>query len=356
MTSFWALAVARDDLSRTTLFDDAVHEIGDGEALLRVDRVGLTANNVTYAVLGDSFRYWDFFPTQPGWGLVPLWGFADIVASAVDGVPVGGRVYGYLPSASHLIVRPGRADARGFRDASPHRAQLPSPYNAYALTSGDRAYQADQEDLLILYRPLFFTSFMLADRLQDNGLFGAEVLALSSASSKTAYGTAFLLRGKAPQVVGLTSAGNMAFVESLGCYDRVLPYEAVDQLSPAVPTAYLDFAGRTDVLARIRRHLDVRLVYEAVVGVTSQEQSGAQALGGPRTTVFFAPDQMRKRAADWGREGLDLRFADAWRSFAAAAEGWVDVVSHRGPEALGQVWLEVLAGRSAPRVGHVLTF
>jgi Protein of unknown function (DUF2855) len=64
--------------------------------------------------------------------MVPLWGFADIVASAVDDVPVGGRVCGYLPPASHLVVRPGRADARGFRDASPHRAQLPSPYNVYA--------------------------------------------------------------------------------------------------------------------------------------------------------------------------------------------------------------------------------
>lgn len=356
MTSSWALAVDRDDLSRTTLFEDAVPEIGDGEALLRVDRVGLTANNVTYAVLGESFRYWDFFPTRPGWGLVPLWGFADILASAVSGVPAGGRVYGYLPPASHLVVRPSRADAGGFRDASPHRAQLPSPYNAYALTTGDKAYRCDQEDLLILYRPLFFTSFMLADRLEDNSLFGAEVVALSSASSKTAYGTAALLRGKAPQVVGLTSAGNVAFVESLGCYDRVLPYEAVDQLSPAVPTAYLDFAGRADLRARIHRHLDARLVHEAVVGITSQEQSGAQALSGPRTTVFFAPDQMRKRAADWGREGLDLRFAEAWRGFAAAAEAWVDVVSHHGPEALRQVWLEVLAGRSAPRVGHVLTF
>src|SRR5580700_9723285 len=139
MTSFWALAVARDDLALTKLFEDAVPEIGDGEALLRVDRVGLTANNVTYAVLGDSFRYWNFFPTQPGWGLVPLWGFADIVASEADDVPVGGRVYGYLPSASHLVVRPGRADAGSFRDTSPHRAQLPSPYNAYALNSGDAA-------------------------------------------------------------------------------------------------------------------------------------------------------------------------------------------------------------------------
>ena len=361
MASFWALAVARDDLSRTALFEGAVPEIGDGEALLRVDRVGLTANNVTYAVLGESFRYWDFFPAEPGWGhgwgMVPLWGFADIVASAVADVPVGGRVYGYLPPASHLVVRPGRADARGFRDASPHRAQLPSPYNAYALTTGDAAYRGDQEDLLILYRPLFFTSFMLVDYLQDNGWFGAEVLVLSSASSKTAYGTAFLLRGKGPQLVGLTSAGHLAFTESLGCYDRVLPYEAMDQLSPTIATAYLDFAGSADVRGRIRGHLGDRLVHEAVVGVTHQEQAGAQALGGPRTSVFFAPDQMRKRSADWGREGLDSRFAQAWRSFAAAAaEGWVEVVSHRGHDALREVWLEVLAGRSAPRTGHVVTF
>lgn len=224
MTSFWALAVARDELSRTALVEGPVPAIGDGEALLRVDRVGLTANNVTYAVLGESFRYWDFFPPgngwAPGWGMVPLWGFA----------------------------------------------------------------------------------------------------------------------------------------ESLGCYDRVLPYEAADQLSPDVAAAYLDFAGRADVRSRIRDHLGARLVHEAVVGLTHQEQSGAQALGGPRTTVFFAPDQMRKRSADWGREGLDSRFALAWRGFAAAAEGWVDVVRHYGHDALREVWLDVLAGRSAPRTGHVVTF
>jgi hypothetical protein len=32
------------------------------------------------------------------------------------------------------------------------------------------------------------------------------------------------------------------------------------------------------------------------------------------------------------------------------------VVSHRGHDALREVWLEVLAGRSAPRTGHVVTF
>src|ERR1019366_6612963 len=282
MTSSWALAVARDDLYQTALLEGAVPEIADGEVLLRVDRVGVTANNVTYALLGESFRYWDFFPTEPGWGLVPLWGFAEVVASADGDVQVGGRVYGYLPPASHLVVRVGRPTARGFRDISQHRAHLPSPYNFYALTSGDLAYEVHQEDLLVLYRPLFFTAFMLADRLEDNGFFGAEGLALSSASSKTGYAAAFLLRGKGPQVVGLTSAGNVAFTESLGCYDRVLPYDAAYLLSPAVPTAYLDLAGSAQVRARLRQHLGERLVHEAVVGVTHQDRSGTEARGGRR--------------------------------------------------------------------------
>ena len=129
-------------------------------------------------------------------------------------------------------MRPDRVDATGFRDASAHRAELPSPYNAYRLTTGDAAYQADQEDLLILFRPLFFTSFMLADQLVDNDFYGATALVLSSASSKTAYAAAFELRGRGPRLVGLTSPGNVAFTESLGCYDEVLSYAEVGDARP----------------------------------------------------------------------------------------------------------------------------
>ena len=89
------------------------------------------------------------------------------VASRAEGVRVGQRVYGYLPTASHLVVTPARPDAQGFRDASEHRRALPSPYNAYSFTTGDPAYEADREDLQVLYRPLFLTSFMLADALAE---------------------------------------------------------------------------------------------------------------------------------------------------------------------------------------------
>lgn len=116
----------------------------------------------------------------------------------------------------------------------------------------------------------------------------------------------------------------------------------------------LDFAGNSALTSASHEHLGSGLVHHAVIGVTHQDASPIGTLTGARPTVFFAPDQMRKRTGDWGREGLDERFASAWGSFAPVVEGWVDVRVGHGPQALEQVWLEVLAGGSDPRTGHVL--
>ncbi len=347
----WALMVSREVLSRTFLTERAETPLDGGQARLAVRRVGVTANNVTYGLLGESFRYWDFFPAGTGLGIVPLWGFAEVVESQCEGVRVGDRYYGYLPSASHLVVLPGRVDERGFADATDYRRGLPSPYNAYSLTTGDPVYDPAREDLLVLFRPLFYTSFMLADQLRDNAFFGADVLAFSSASSKTAYSTAYLLKGAGPRVVGLTSTANVAFTESLGVYDRVLSYDDIAALESGVPTAYLDVSGSARVASAVRGHLAAGLVRETIVGVTSQEQSGSAG-----ASVFFAPDQMRKRVQDWGHDGLDRQFAEAWKRFVPSAAGWVDVVTSYGPEELERVWLEVLAGHAAPRTGHIVVF
>jgi len=352
----WTLAVDRADLGRTRRLTSPVPEPRPGEAVLRVQRVGMTANNVTYAVLGESFRYWEFFPTEPGWGVVPLWGFAEVTDSRAEGLEPGTRVYGYLPSGSHLLVRPGRVGERGFRDTSEHRAPLPSPYNAYAATTGDPAYEPGREDLQVLFRPLFFTSFMLADRLDDTDAAGARRIVLSSASSKTAYGTAFELQRLGREVVGLTSPRNLDFTAGLGCYDTVLPYDGLEELADGVPTLYADLAGDPALTARVRDRLGPALVQEVVVGVTHQEAATAGTLADTGPAMFFAPDQMRKRTGDWGREGLDQRFAAAWGAFAPVVERWVDVVVSHGPDDLERVWQEVLAGRADPRAGHVVTF
>lgn len=257
-------------------------------------------------------------------------------------------------------MRPGRVDGRGFRDTSAHRAALPSPYNTYALTTGDAAYEPDREDLQVLYRPLFFTSFLLADQVAESvEADGSAVVALSSASSKTAYGAAFALRDalvgrRRVELVGLTSPANAAFTRDLGVYDSVLGYDEVEQLDADAASTYLDLAGSTDLRRRLHAHLGAALHSDLVIGVTHQDSTSAGTLDGARPTVFFAPERMRVRSEQWGREELDERFAAAWQLFAPVVQGWVDVVVSRGPEALQHVWGEVLAGRSAPREGHVV--
>jgi hypothetical protein len=346
--TYWSLDVDRTDLAQAELRQEPPPTLADGEALLRVDRVGLTANNVTYALLGEAMRYWDFFPAGPGRGRVPLWGFAEVTESTMADVEPGTRVYGYLPPASHLVVRPDRVDGRGFHDASEHRASLPSPYNSYAATTGDPAYDADAEDLLILFRPLYFTSFMLADQVLDNDSYGAATVVLTSASSRTSYGTAFQLRGRGPRVVGLTSPANVSFTAGLECYDDVLPYDDVSTLDG--DTVLLDVAGNAAVRDAVRGHLGPSLVRDITVGIAHQNNS----FGAPGSEVFFAPNQMRKRGGDWGRDGLNERFAAAWREFLPLARAQTEVVESHGPDGLRAAWLEVLAGRTPPRSGHVV--
>src|SRR6476659_885622 len=101
MTDF---LVKRDDLRECRAAESAAPDSEPGQVLLRVGTFGLTANNVTYAVLGDGMSYWDFFPAPDGWGRVPMWGFAEVEQSEADGVEAGTRVYGYLPPSSHLLV------------------------------------------------------------------------------------------------------------------------------------------------------------------------------------------------------------------------------------------------------------
>lgn len=352
----WDLIVDRDRLTEVEVVDAPEPDPRPGEIVLRVDRVGLSANNVTYAVFGDDLRYWDFFPVPDRdgrRGRVPLWGFADVVRSARPEVDEGTRVYGFLPTSSHLVVEPAKVGPKGFRDASPHRRPLPSAYNSLATTGADPVYDAGQEDVQVLYRPLFMLSLMLSDLIIDAGCFGADAVVFSSASSKTASATAFLLEGI--HRIGLTSERNRAFVAGLGCYDDVHTYDEIDDLT-ARGAVFVDMAG--DPALRRRVHARLAPVHSAVVGATHHEAdpdlSGGEDLPGSRPTFFFAPDRMRARHADWGPDGLEERHAEAWSRFAPVAAGWVDVTLGRGPRGLRTAWLDTLAGTTPPRTGHVI--
>jgi hypothetical protein len=353
--------VARDDLQQckfieTQLPDAAV--LPDDALLVLIDRFALTANNITYAVLGDQLKYWQLFPARDSFGNIPVWGFGKVIASRHAGILEGERLFGYFPMATHLVIEAADVSKRGLRDAAPHRQNVAPVYNAYARISGDPAFAGRQGDYQALLRPLFMLSFLVDDYLSENEFYGARSLMLSSASSKTAFGLAHLLHTlrRDIRVIGFTSAANADFVRSLGCYDEVVTYDRVTSLPSDQPVAFVDMAGNSELRTRLHRHFGDRMKYSGRIGLTHRSTSTVEPeLPGAKPAWFFAPDQIRKRAREWGPGGIDVRFSAAWLGFAPMLDRWLTVIESRGPAAVKQVYLDTLNGRIPPDQGHILS-
>ncbi len=377
------LLIARKDLHQTRWAPDpdapAARPLKDGEVRLRIAHAALTANNITYAAFGEAMKYWQFFPAAASdaadWGCLPVWGYAIVTESRCEGVAVGRRVWGYYPLGTHLVVQPGRlrpqAHPHSFVDAAPHRAELAAAYQQYVFTDTEPGWKPELEGLTAVLRPLFFTGFLIDDFLADNQFFGAQQVILSSASSKTAYGTAFCLAQRhgqpdtlpTPRVVGITSAGNQSFTRSLGLYDEVRLYDSLETMDPAVPTVYVDFAGNAGLRRTVHEHFGDALRFSSSIGGTHWEALGSGSrLPGPRPTLFFAPAQIKKRSAPppegWGPDGLAQRLRARWLAFVsatqAAADPWVRVVNHQGADASAAAYEALLSGQSDAREGLML--
>ena len=345
--SDWDVLVARDDLRHVEVREAAPRApLADGEVRLEVERFALTANNITYGLIGEAFGYWKFFPAEGELGRIPVWGFARVVESQAAETPVGLRVFGYLPMSSSFTARLARKGG-GYVDTSAHRAELPPTYNAYA-----EAPEEAMDDHRALLRPLFMTSWLLDDFLSEDA--SVKTLVLSSASSKTAMGLAWFARRRGVPVVGLTSPGNAKTLGALGLYDRIVPYGEAGALKVEGPAVYVDFAGDAQVNETVHSALGESLARSIIVGGTHWSGDRApRALPGPQPVLFFAPDQIRKRAAEWGPEELDRRFAAALREFVADA-GWLKLKQSTGPEGLLAAYREVLEGRARPDEGHII--
>ena len=337
---------------------------GDGEVVLALDCFSLTVNNLTYAVFGDAMRYWEFFPSDvDGRGILPVWGYADVVESRAEGVEPGQRFFGYYPLATHLIVVPGKTGARSFRDESPHRRELPEVYNWYQRSDNDPLQSAAIEPLHAIFRPLFVTAFGLADFLADENFFGAEQVLISSASSRTGYSEAFSIGLHSDiDVIGLTSAGHQDFVKDLGLYSNVLAYDDLEKLDPNRPTLYIDVAGNAELQRRVHEHFGERLVHDAALGAShasshdNRPPQPDENLPGPKPTFFFAPDWVARRQDEWGSEEFNRRVAEAVAAFFAhvVKHQLIDIQQQSGFAAAREVLIEMLDGRTDPAIGHVI--
>lgn len=365
MENSFDFLVRRDDLGTTEIRTgppEAEITLDHGQALLAIDTFSVTANNVTYGAMGEAMNYFGFFPAEDGWGKVPAWGYADVVSSKADGVEAGTRVFGFFPMASHVVFQPGKVSDSGFVDEAQHRAGLPAIYNRYGFASHESGDTPEREPFIALFAPLFTTAWLAMDWLDEEDFFGAKRLLVSSSSSKTALGLAFLIQrdhGEKVELVGLTSAGNVEFTEGTGYYDRVVSYDDLESLDPDVQTAYLDFSGNGELRARIHNHLGESLLSSTVVGAADWESltppGGNAELPGPGPELFFAPTRIAKRNEDWGAAEVRSRVASDQNLFIDSSDSWLNIRSASGPEGIDATWKAMIAGEVSPDEGWTVS-
>lgn len=344
--------VLKNDIAQTRIAPAPETPLETGQVRARIDRFSFTANNITYGQVGDQMRYWDFFPaaqdSETNWGIIPVWGFADIVESTHPDVPVGDRIYGYFPPSTSLVMQPERVSESRFVDATAHRIELPSGYNGYQRVRAEVGYEPKGDDLRALLWPLLITSFCLWDAAQAADWFGAEQILVLSASSKTSIGLAYALADDAtsPKVIGLTSARNLAKVAKLDLYDDVLSYDAIDAIDASVPTLIIDMSGNGHLLARLHTMLGAQMRQTINVGLTHREEIGKQpGFIVERSEFFFAPGHIQKRLGDWGPAGFQERTQNYLMETTRRIGAWLEVHHLDGLDDLRKTYPEILSGR-----------
>lgn len=350
----WEVLVRRDNFAASEIRVPVLDDLRPGEVRLVAEKFGLTANNVSYARFGDGgVPFWNAFPAPPEFGRVPLWSFVRVAESRNADIPVGGRYFGFVPMASHHTVQ-AEVTPRGFVETSPQRAFLPPWY----LTFQSVGEPDDLDDVRALMRPVFPASFNLADLVERQAERGAKSLIVTSASSKTAIGLVdeLLARRVGIPTVGVTSEGNQAFVESLGIYDEVVTYDAIESAGVTSPAVFVDFTGSAKWLGVVYQHFASSLSQGVLVGFThpNPDDKAPPGLPDPQPEFFFTPAIEGQAIAEEGADAYYSRYHQAETRFLRRLTSWLAILGGQGPAELTDAFRCLLAGDQAPDVGRVL--
>lgn len=354
--------VHRRDLTRCDFLTDTTTPPHSGEVLLRIEKFGLTSNNVTYAALGDALNYFKFFPVPEAerageWGCLPVWGIGQVIESDVPNLREGDRIYGFFPAATYLTMTPVASTTTGFRVERPGIPPDFDFYNQYYHAQLDPFYLPDQEDLMIVMRPLFLTGLLITDYLSVSD-FGQDTVIISSAGSKTSYGLAAALHsaGRYP-VLGLASARSKAFAESLQVYDRVFTYDDIAVIPQDLKAAYVDIAGSVPVRDQLASHLETGLKLVLSVGMTHWQDGifgKPKASSEAQSKVFFAPGWIARRRKEAGAAFFS-QLHTGWQAQMSGVGQHFQVVYKSGKTAVSQSFLDIAQGRSNPQEAHLLS-
>ena len=359
----------KSDLNTTRLIEVNPNnlKLSDGEITVKIEKFSFTSNNITYGVAGDLIGYWNFFPSSDNanndWGCIPMWGFARITETNNDTLSIGERLFGYFPPSDYLNLNPIKISKENFIDGKTHRRELPPVYNNYIRLSGEKNYDKEMDDIRALLFPLHITAFCLCDALQDQSYFDASQVIVISASSKTAIGLAQGLSDgvNTPKIIGLTSPSNLDFVKSLGCYDKVITYNNLEEISSSLGSVLVDMAGNKQILNYLYKSLNSNMLKCLTVGMTHWDSMAPsndvlpEAIAKERTEFFFAPSHIQKRIADWGHDGYNKKTNLFMNSRAIQSKEWMDIKDIRGLDSFVSTYSNVVKGKINPNEGIIVT-
>lgn len=328
----WQLTVNKNDIRKSKIAPNPrPQQLEAGQILVKIEKLALTASNVAYAHFGTSRRFWDFFPSPiSGMGILPAWGFGEVIESANEEILVGERLYGFFPVASHLVIDAEKANENTIEALDSHRLELSSVYNSYTITEKRPSYEDYYDDLQALFQTQFLHSFMLEDWLFENSYFESKQIVLTSASSNIAILLAFLISerkksdGVEVKVVGLTSFKKAGYVNKSGFFDEVRGYEELNKLSKEEATLVIDFTGNKTILEEIQSYFGDDLTHLSLVGTSHwNKQAQDKAHLTEKACFFSASTQIKKRGEQQGAEKLSAIAGEKWRSFSSAVRMFV---------------------------------
>ncbi|NQX91671.1 MAG: DUF2855 family protein [Flavobacteriales bacterium] len=265
--------VNKDNLYQTSFVNESLPNLEENEVLFKIETYFLSSNNITYAVYVKELKYWDFFPQMDNQGTIPVWAYLKVVKSNNTAVDEGEFYFGLSPMSRYVKLEIGHHHPFGFIEVSQHRSELNPIYNSYSRIVPEHFDSIQNLSYSLMNRITFPTSFLIKYYLEKNKLFGSEKIIITSASSKTALGVAFLLQKYKSsddcKIVGVTSEKNLAFVSEYDFYDQVISYSDITNAINQEDAIILDFQGDAETLGKLHLILDERLKQVLQIGATN---------------------------------------------------------------------------------------
>ncbi|SJK98579.1 uncharacterized protein ARMOST_01847 [Armillaria ostoyae] len=230
----------------------------------------------------------------------------------------------------------------------------------------------------MLYRPLFWTAYWFEDWLWSSKYRGgASTILLSSASSKTAFCAAYLIRkrqasaGITPKIIGLTSSRNMEFTKGLELYDEVLEYGSFASsdsfhVREKDRWVYVDVAGNAPFNQRVFDHFTSPytgvLAAFITLGMTnlspfSDARTGRATPSSdptlPQEEHFFTPEWLAVRRRQLRVEDIFKMQEIARKELMRDSGGWVEIERVYGPDAVKAEYEKIVKDGVGPSKGLV---